>query len=385
MSLNNQTGAEGNKFEFIAKNKVTTIGMGCPNLAPSTRIDLHGKPYYKFAISPNLGTVPIVGSMPSAGMVDTSIVHPQGSWSLAIGNKWNISVGTGGISIENPGPYMNNSDYIVLFGNVRTNLHSGSVVDIKSGDFIILNSNKIYMTCNEMVINNTIMVNDNVVVNGGLFVRGETFLTHLTTMAQPMRTEESGNINSYINPSQSFAVLGANSVLAQSKLLATFGGLMSSITGSMPNIDGFIEILLTLQFPSPIDKVLTVPGKIAFPYGIRLISDGTYGMNPIKVEEQWNMRPPVGSGLTKGDCVSSGHGHQYTVPAGTYLKSVDEVYKKAATSKITENKPINHNPAQFGGLSDWFGEWIDNQKKKITDSITSFSLFGGEDDGTGAI
>lgn len=375
-SLNNQTGAEGNKFEFIAKNKVTAIGMGCSNRAPATRVDKHGTPYCKFSLSPTLGTIPIYGSIPSAGIVDTAIVHPQGSWSLGIGNKWSITVGSGGISVQNVGPYVNNSDYMVLFGNVRTNLHSGSVVDIKSGDVITLNSKKILMSCEEMVINNTVKVNNNVVVNGGLFVRGEAFFTHMTMMSQPMRTEDSGVINSYINPNQSFAVMGANSVIAQSKLLTTFGGLLSTISGSFDDIDGFIEIILTLPLPSPIDRIITIPAKIAFPYGIRLMSDSVYGMNPVKSEEAWENRPEVGVGLTKGDAIAMGHEHQFTGPAGKFVSSTDEIYKKVSSSKIMENKPINHNKAEYGGVSDWFGQWAENQKKKITDGLTSFSIFG---------
>jgi hypothetical protein len=370
MSLNNQTGSEGNGFEFYAKNKVTVVGGGCVNLSPCTRIDNRAKSLQKFKLSSNTGTIPYRGSMPSATMIDTSITHPIGTWSLCVGNKWDITVGTGGIRLTNTGPLMSTSPYVVFFGEEQLNLHSGTIVEIKSGRTISLDAPQIVINASkEMVMQSSLCTNANIVANGGFFARGETFITHMTVQSQMMETKECTDCEMFINPTQSFAVAAGNSTFAQLKLGTTYSGALASASGSLPNQSGLVDVVIALWLPSPFDKVLTVPAKIGFPLGIRLISDGLYGSDPASTETTWITKPTPEHGLKSHDASGGAHSHMYTAPAATYVKDTEELYSAAKDSDVMSNKPIGHEPVSQGGMQDWIKNYINKQKKAVTDSI----------------
>lgn len=373
---NNQSGAEGNKFEFIAKNKVTTIGMSCPNIGPSIRTDNHGSAYVKPVLSKYMGSVPIVGSLPSSSVIDASINHPHGSWSLYIGNKWNVGVGSGGISIKTTGTSNFKSPKINLVGENDVNVDGGSVVQIKSGKVVSINAKLLVVSKAQSVFNGNITTTSNLVVNGGLFVRGETFLSHVTMQGVNMHTKESAPITAYLNPVQSFAVKNGSSQFAKLNLFSAFSSGLSSMSGSLPNTPGYIDILIAIPLPSPIDSVINVPGRIAFPSGVQFISDGFYKMCPEQATLAWTNPIPLPSfEQSIPDITSStGHTHEFKGPAITYKKDTGEFYEAAASSGVDGSKPIGHEPGVPGGLSqlsEWTNQYIDNAKQSVVDAGTN--------------
>ena len=365
--LNNQTGAEGNEFRFIAKNAVWIIGGGCTNVAPSTRTNRFGKAYYKNTLSGVTGSNTVQDCMSTSTPTDTSIVHPHGSLSMCVGNTWSSTVGSGGVSITTCGPYRCQMNYGVLISDTQLNLHAKTIVELKAAEAIVLDAPKIHMSASsEMINNNTINTNGNIVANGGFYARGETFITHMNTQAQIMETGESVEIDTYVNPIQSFAVAAGNSTLANKKLLTTFGGLLSAISGELEKSPLFVEAIISLPFPPPIDRVMNLPIKIAFPYGIRLISDGLYGTMPVEAETIWSTRPNKGVGLTEYDSSSfTGHTHLYTGPAATYHEDTASLYNAAKNSGIEGNQAIAHEAVQQGGMANWIKSWLEKKKKQV--------------------
>lgn len=380
---NNQTGAEGNKFEFIAKNKITMVGMGCPNLSYCLRMDKRGRSTVGFKLGKSTGTIPIRGAMPSSSLVDTSALHPQGSWWIDIGNKWSTSVGAGGIDFKTKGPLRFFSEYGTIIGKNGLNLQGGEVVEIKSDKFIVLNAPKLLMEKTNLNMNATIKTTGNMVANGGFYARGETYISHMTIQAQPMETKECDCIDANVNPAQSFAVRNGSSALASAKLLPYMP--LAELLGEVPDTPGMIDAVITLPFPPPIDATFTLPIKLGFTKGIRLISDNFYTTSPVEAETMWNMSYPLGYGLKLPDVVGGEHCHNFVGPSATYLQNTNDVYKAAAESGITENKAIGHNQMTPGGgvngLTGWLNDYANGVKKSTSEKAKKRfkrMLFTGE-------
>ena len=379
---NNQTGAEGNKFEFIAKNKVTTIGISCPNLSYSVRMDRRGKSTVGFTLGKSTGSVPIRGAMPSASIIDTSVTHPQGSWWISIANKWDVTVGAGGINYETRGPLQIFSEYGTIIGKNGLNLQGGELVEIKSDKYISINAPKVLLNDTNLMCNASLKTTGNMVANGGFYARGETYITHMTTQSQNMNTKDCDCIDASINPTQSFAVKNGSSALAQLKLAPYMP--LSSLLSSVPDTPGMIDAVVTLPFPPPIDAILTLPIKLAFTRGIQLISDNFYSVSPAESELVWNTSYPSGYGLKLPDVVGGEHSHEFTGPAATYLPDTNALYEAAADSGIMDNKAIGHNQSTpgggLGGLKGWFSDYCDGVKKSISNKAKKRfkrMIFGG--------
>lgn len=365
---NNQTGAEGNKFEFIAKNQVTTIGMGCPNMAFTLRKDNHGNSMVKSTLSMFSGSIPILMSLPSSSVIDTSINHPQGTWSLYIANKWTIDVGSGGISLKTSGPISFASPHIVLAGEDNLHLHAGETVHIKSGKIVLIESKKAIFKNAETYFNNVISTTSNVIIGGGLYVKGECFISHMTCQGVGMTTKSSGPFKANMNPFQSYSVKTGNSIYSIEKLGINFSNLILSLAGQLPQTPGFIDTIISLPLPKPIDSIINVPAKIAFPRGIQLISDSFHAINPAMTDVIWETELPLGTGALVTDVVSPfGHKHDYVGPAVTYKKDTVEAYKAAFESGLDKQNPVPHEPPVPGGLSQ-IAEMYDGIKEEMTES-----------------
>ena len=349
---NNQTGAEGNKFEFIAKNQVTTIGMGCPNMSFTLRKDNHGKSMVKTALSLFSGSIPILMSIPTSSVIDTSINHPQGTWSLYIANKWTTNVGSGGISLKTSGPSSYSSPHIGRAGNDNLHLHAGEMLQLKSGKIVMVEAKKTIFKDTELYFNNVISTTSNVIIGGGLYVRGECFISHMTCQAVNMWTKESPPLKASLNPFQSYSVKTGNSDFSIMKLGLNFSSAILALSEQLPQTPGFIDTIISLPLPSPIDSIINVPAKIAFPFGIQLISDSFYALNPAMTEVVWETELPLGVGKLVSDVVSPfGHKHEYKGPAATYKNDTIETYGAAFKSGLDKQNPVSHEPPVPGGFS----------------------------------
>ena len=365
---NNQTGAEGNKFEFIAKNQVTTIGMGCPNLAFALRKDSHGTSMVKTALSMFSGSIPILMSIPTSSVIDTSINHPQGTWSLYIANKWTTNVGSGGLSLKTSGPISYASPHIVLAGEDNLHLHAGEMLQLKSGKIVMVEAKKTIFKDAECYFNNVISTTSNVIIGGGLYVRGECFFSHISCQGVNMWTKESPPLKASLSPFQSYSVKTGNSDFSLMKLGLNFSTAILALSEQLPQTPGFIDTIISLPLPSPIDSIINVPAKIAFPYGIQLISDSFYSLNPKITDVIWETELPIGIGKLVSDVVSPfGHKHEYMGPSATYKNDTIQAYGAAFSSGIDKQNPVPHEPPVPGGLSK-ITEMYDKMVEEINGS-----------------
>ena len=194
MEVEMQMPAGGNQIINWEKNRIETVGL-YTNLTPATR-------KHTAAFRPK--TVQIEGKGSYTKQEPVQYVEeiensrfPCGTYSLNVGNKYTVDVGSGGVAIKTAGNMKLNSDgrsvisatdeiYMSSPGNI--NLASSDNISIVGNSLKLQGSNQVYIDCN-------LGVKSNLLVNGGAFVDGEVFLNHISCPAEIQYT--GGGIGSY--------------------------------------------------------------------------------------------------------------------------------------------------------------------------------------------
>lgn len=307
----NNDGYSGVEIEQIALEKNVLVGVQSPNLNPSIKVDVNGKSLPKAVITPNVG----MSIEPDTGFdcsyADTSWLNHGGIYSVTSGNKMNFTTGAGGFEMTTAGPAKFNTAFQDFFCNYAFNINTRLFTVASTerthlmGTRIDIDYEKTYITGNVNFLNNVAMA-------GSLFVNGELYCTHITTHSQTNFTDYSAELSGYINPGQSFAVFSGASSAAKAL--------------------GAPQIIcsITIPFPDPISKVLTLPCKIAFPNGISLISDATFANQPNSsaLVAQAETRP-AGAGINLSDVFGPGHNHSYKSGAFNFADNTSSVYQQA--------------------------------------------------------
>jgi len=187
--LERELGIGGSEIVTIAKHRVENIGLLMNNF-PAIRVDYIGK-----AAPGEVYILPegVVNAYEPAPVIE--LVHvddlPGGNASLNVANKYNVTVGSGGINIKTTG--------VVNFGGVVTNI-AGKQVNIGSeletnisskrvtidADYITLKNRKF----KQVVVEGNLGVTQNVIIGGGLHVEGELSVNHITAPVEIQETEE---------------------------------------------------------------------------------------------------------------------------------------------------------------------------------------------------
>lgn len=172
-------GIGGSEIIQITKHKVETIGMAVNDFG-SIRYDAVGKMLSSELLVDDLGTY--VNYEPSPLIEYTHVQDlPGGDYTLSIGNRWNVLVGSGGINLKTLGSF-NMTGTIMNMAGEQVNISSGNEININSKTINI--SAEILRLRNtrqkQILIENSLGVNNNLVVGGALSVEGEVFLQHVT-------------------------------------------------------------------------------------------------------------------------------------------------------------------------------------------------------------
>ncbi len=189
-----QMPAGGNQIINWEKNRVETVGL-YTNLTPPTR-------KHTAAFRPKAVQIDGSGSFTKHEPVQyveeiENSRFPCGTYSLNVGNKYTVDVGSGGVAIKTAGNMKINSDgrgvisatdelYMSSQGNI--NLASSDNISIVGNSLKLQGSNQVYIDSN-------LGVKSNLLVNGGAFVDGEVFLNHISCPAEIQYT--GGGIGSY--------------------------------------------------------------------------------------------------------------------------------------------------------------------------------------------
>jgi len=181
-------GLGGSEIINITKHKVENIGL-IYNDFPSTRIDEVGKiENYEVKIFPKgVATTKKESALIEYVHVDD---FPGGDFTQNIGNKWNVLVGSGGVSLKSTGG--------VDIGGTITNI-AGQQVNIASEYETNISSKKVNIAAEMLTLRNknnrqvlvdgNLGVNQNVVIGGGLHVEGELSVQHITAPVEIQETE----------------------------------------------------------------------------------------------------------------------------------------------------------------------------------------------------
>jgi hypothetical protein len=186
----------GNQIISYEKDKHESIGSVI-NTFPSLRKDASGE------FRPKIISVEGKGSFVNYSPVSyteevENTKFPCGTYSINVGNKYDLSIGAGGGNISTLGNMRIGANGRALIsaaeemnitsGNGNVNIRAGHNVSLK-GDSLTLE------TPNQVVVNSNLGVSKNAIINGCAFIDGEVYLNHVTCPAEVQYT--GGGIGSF--------------------------------------------------------------------------------------------------------------------------------------------------------------------------------------------
>jgi len=188
INIEKKLGLGGSEIVNITKHKIENIGL-MYNDFPSVRIDEVGKIENYEVQAFDKG---VVTTKKESALLE--YVHqddfPGGDYTQNIGNKWNVLVGSGGVSIKSTGG--------VDIGGTITNI-AGQQVNISSEYEINMSSKRIDIAAEmltlrnkhskQVLIDSNLGVSQNVVIQGGAHVEGELSVHHVSAPVEIQETE----------------------------------------------------------------------------------------------------------------------------------------------------------------------------------------------------
>jgi len=183
-------GTGGDEIEAVKRHKIETIGA-ITNNYPSVRIDPKGRSQPIETVVGETGAFVNLDYIPHVEEVDNDMNFPVGNYTLNVGNKYNVLVGSGGIQIKTSGGIELGGSTIKMGGH-KVNIHAAAGVTIASESSVEIQSLKtIQLRTNRQVfIDSALGVKNNTVLNGGLYTEGEVYLHHITAPAEVQQTQD---------------------------------------------------------------------------------------------------------------------------------------------------------------------------------------------------
>jgi len=233
-------GNGGDEEEFTYRNKLEVVGAAT-NDYPSVRIDPEGRSQPS-EVNVGVDTSYVnVDSVPHVEEVDNSSAFPVGNYTLNVGNKYDVVVGSGGIQLKTSGPVeiggttlKMSAHKINLQSAAGINITSENIVELQSAKTIALRSNR------QILVEPGLGVKNNVIVGGSTYAEGETYLHHVTAPVEVQQTHET---------------------IVFSKLLKglKFKATIKGFSQLEDLFSGKTEVTITLKEDSNDDKVEALP------------------------------------------------------------------------------------------------------------------------------
>lgn len=187
--IEKQLGLGGSQVIKVAKHKIETIGLAMNDFG-SIRIDNAGKMYRDSVIVHPQGTFNSQKESPLVEYVHVDDL-PGGTFTQNIGNKWNVQVGAGGISMKSYGP-VDIGGTIVNVAGEQVNVTSQSEVNIDGGKRLTMVADILTLrqrNRKQVLVDSNLGVSQNVVIGGGMHVEGELSVNHVTAPCEIQETE----------------------------------------------------------------------------------------------------------------------------------------------------------------------------------------------------
>ena len=188
--IEEKMGTGGDEISFVKRHKIETIGA-VTNDYPSTRIDPKGRSQpIEVAVGENMPYVNM-DYVPHVEEIDNDMNFPVGDYTLNVGNRYNVLVGSGGIQFKSSGSveiggtsFKAAAHKVNIQGAAGVDISSESVVELQSLKSIALRSNR------QVFIEPGLGVKNNIVVGGGLYAEGEIYIQHITAPVEIQETED---------------------------------------------------------------------------------------------------------------------------------------------------------------------------------------------------
>jgi hypothetical protein len=171
----------------VARNVRWVVGAAVNN-NPQANVDMVGKQSPNAVVVTGDGTTTAVTGTPQVNEIDNHSMFPCGSFTLEIGNGFNIKTGGGGVSMVTSGGINIASDTVLKIGGLQTVIGSKDVVIKGENNTSIESPNLNLTSSNQILINGNLGVNSNLLVKGGAFFNGELSVNHITAPREIQQT-----------------------------------------------------------------------------------------------------------------------------------------------------------------------------------------------------
>lgn len=181
--------AGGTQIISYEKDKQEHIGA-ITNMYPPIRKDVQGEFRPKAVLIEEKGSY--IKNEPVSYTEEVENTRfPCGTYSIAVGNKYDLSVGAGGINISTAGnTKIGSNARMNVVAVEELNMSSGNGnINLRANHNISLKSDSMNLECpNQVVVNSNLGVSKNAIINGCAFVDGEVYLHHVTCPAEVQYT-----------------------------------------------------------------------------------------------------------------------------------------------------------------------------------------------------
>lgn len=189
LPIEEQISAGGQQHITYEKNKYEHVGA-TTNLFPPIRVQKNGQFKPSSIKLDDNGSYVVNIPVPYTEEVENTR-FPCGTYSLMVGNRYDLSVGTGGIGIATGGNMRTASGgRYNITAKHELNIASGEGnIDIKAAKNLALEAETLsFKTSNQVLIDSNLGVSKNAIINGCAFVDGELYVNHITCPAEVQYT-----------------------------------------------------------------------------------------------------------------------------------------------------------------------------------------------------
>jgi len=196
LPIETQIKAGGNQIITYEKDKHEMIGA-VVNTFPCIRKDSSGEFRPKSISVEGKGSFVNHGPVAYTEEVENSR-FPCGTYSVTVGNKYDLNVGAGGAAISTAGNMrLGSNGRTLIAAKEELNMSAGDGnVNVRAGHNISLKSDSVTLeSTNQVVVNSNLGVAKNAIINGCAFIDGEVYINHITCPAEVQYT--GGGIGSF--------------------------------------------------------------------------------------------------------------------------------------------------------------------------------------------
>ena len=185
--IEKRMGNGGDDILFTKRHKVENIGATF-NDYPSVRVDEIGRLQPTEVGVSEDRVFKHHDYVRHAEEVENESNFPCGNYTLAVGNRYNVLVGSGGVQIKTSGSISLNGSYVKVTG-IKIDMAADAGISIGSESHVDIYAKKIQFRSERQVyVDGAFGVLKNIIVGGGAFIEGELYVNHITAPVEVQET-----------------------------------------------------------------------------------------------------------------------------------------------------------------------------------------------------